>query len=128
MSSDKKLTLEHFDKAVQKLSDILKEPKNEVTRDSAIKRFEFTFELAWKTMQAYLRDKGTEANSPRDCIKGAFQVGLIEDDPKWIDTIRLRNLTSHTYNEDLAEDVYKALPDLLKLYQSLLKSLNASQN
>lgn len=112
-----------FKKAVGKLDDVLKQKKNEYIRDSAIQRFEFTFELAWKVLQANIQEQGLQGNSPREAIKGAFQAGLIDENPLWLRSLELRNLTTPTYNEKTAEEIYLALPALLRLYQNLLKKL-----
>ncbi|MBI5244313.1 MAG: nucleotidyltransferase substrate binding protein [Elusimicrobia bacterium] len=110
-------------RAMKKLASALAEPPNEYVRDSAIQRFEFTFELAWKTLKACLEEQGISAYSPRDCFKEALRAGLIEDDPLWLETIKLRNLTAHTYNEATAEDIYRALPGVIRLYEKLLAKL-----
>ncbi|MDO8445722.1 MAG: nucleotidyltransferase substrate binding protein [Deltaproteobacteria bacterium] len=125
MSSKFQATLHHFERAVGKLSDVLEQEKNEYIRDSAIQRFEFTFELAWKTLKAFLEEQGITVYSPRDSFKGAFQTGLIDEEPTWLETIELRNLTTHTYNESTAEAIYDALPRVLVLYKKLLESLKA---
>ena len=123
MSSKLEVLLPLFERAVGKLSDALNQEKNEYIRDSAIQRFEFTFELAWKTMKAYLEEQGIRVYSPRESLKGAFQSGLINDDPNWLRTIELRNLTTHTYNESIADEIYGALPAILVLYAGLLVKL-----
>jgi len=103
----------------------MQKEKNEYMRDSAIQRFEFTFELAWKTMKAYLEDKGVKAYAPRDAIKSAFQVKMIPDDARWLDMLEIRNLTAHIYNEKMAEDVYAKLQGFLPLIKKLLDNLSA---
>jgi nucleotidyltransferase substrate binding protein (TIGR01987 family) len=123
MSSKLENLVRQFERAVDKLSDVLKQEKNEYIRDSAIQRFEFTFDLAWKSMKAFLEESGITAYSPRDTIKGAFQVGLIDEDPVWLEMIELRNLTSHTYNEFTAEEIYEALPNVLSRCKELLERL-----
>lgn len=90
-------------RAVERLEKALAQPKDEFVRDSAIQRFEFCFELSWKVLQSYLELEGLEARSPRAAIRAAFQVGLLSDDPGWLDILELRNLTSHTYDEALAK-------------------------
>jgi len=106
--------------AYDRFDDVMNQDKNEYIRDSAIQRFEFTFELAWKMLKTYLeKEKGVLAYSPRDAIKGAFQVGVIEDDEKWISMIETRNMTSHVYNEATAEKVYAALKGYLQLFKKL---------
>lgn len=67
--------------------------------------------------------EGLEARSPRAAIRGAFQVGLLSDDTGWLDILELRNLTSHTYDEALAEKLYAALPAVLLRFRSLLERL-----
>jgi len=85
-------------RAVERLKADLERPKDEFIRDSAIQRFEFTFELAWKTLKTFLELQGLEARSPRAAIRGAFQVGLLPEDPFWLEMLELRNLTNHTYD------------------------------
>lgn len=74
-------------------------------RDSAVKRFEFTVELAWKSIQMFLREQKIICRSPKESFKEAFKFGLIKDDPRWIEMIEDRNLTVHTYDENFAKEV-----------------------
>lgn len=115
-----------FAKAVNRLADALNQPKNEFIRDAAIQRFEFTFELAWKVLKTYLEREGLEARSPRAAIRGAFSVGLLPEDEGWLAMLELRNLSSHTYNEDIAEKIYAELPAMLHRFQALLAKLGKS--
>ena len=102
-----------FRAALDRLKEVLAEPENDVTRDAAIKRFEFTFELFWKSLKAYAEESGLEAYSPRDSMRTAFQLRLIQEHPDWLRMIEGRNLTSHTYNEVTAETIYAHLPSYL---------------
>src|SRR3990167_6160650 len=97
---------EDYQKAVKRLEEILRLEKDTVTRDSAIKRFELCFDLAWKLMKHRARRDGIECNSPRECVKAGFQIGIIENDVGWLDMIEDRNKSVHTYDEALAEEVY----------------------
>jgi nucleotidyltransferase substrate binding protein (TIGR01987 family) len=110
-------------RAVARLASALAQPKDEFVRDSAIQRFEFTFELSWKTLKTYLELQGLEARSPRAAIREAFATGLLPEDPGWLAMVELRNLTSHTYEEELAEQVYAALPQALARFEALLSRL-----
>lgn len=112
-----------LERAVGRLSDVLQQEKTEYMRDSAIQRFEFTFELVWKTLKAHLATEGVEVASPRASLRETFRLGWIEDNPLWLETINLRNRTTHAYNESVAEEVYAALPSVLALYQGLLAKL-----
>ena len=111
--------LNSFKKSLQRLEEILKAEKTVANRDSAIKRFEFTVELAWKSIQKFLRGEEIICRSPKECLKEAFKFGLVEDDPKWIEMLEDRNLTAHTYNEKTAEDVYNRLHGYLGILNAL---------
>ena len=101
--------------------------KNDVVRDSAIQRFEFTFDLAWKTVKTYLGgQKGVVCDSPKDCIREAYAQGLIAYDDAWLAMTDMRNETVHTYNEEVAEKIYARLPDALQKYQTLLELLKGT--
>ncbi len=112
-----------FARSIERFSEILGEPKTVANRDSAIKRFELTFELAWKSAKAYLADKGMVCRSPRDCLAEMFRLGLVADDPCWLLMIDDRNLSVHTYNEKLADDIYGRLKNYLPLFGALNLSL-----
>jgi nucleotidyltransferase substrate binding protein (TIGR01987 family) len=105
--------------SVGRLAEILTEPKTVANRDSAIKRFELTFELSWKSLKKLLEARGIACNSPRDCFEKAFHAGAIQDDPLWLKMIEDRNLSVHTYDEQLAEDIYGRLKDYLPLFRGL---------
>lgn len=95
-------TLE-FKKAVLKLQEALSQPKNDFLRDSTIQRFEFCIELAWKTSKKIM---GTRTSAPKDVIREMAQSSYIQNADIWLKAIDMRNLSSHTYKEDLAEQVY----------------------
>lgn len=102
---------EAFSTALERLKeaiDMYKQDTNAVLLDGTIQRFEFTVELAWKTIKAYLEyEKLGEFNSPRSAIKEAYKINLIEDGEKWLDMLDDRNLTSHTYDENTAKEIYR---------------------
>lgn len=102
--------------AVRKLEEALAQKKNEFIRDSVIQRFEFCVELSWKTAKRFM---GTATSAPKDVIREMAQSGYIDDVEIWLTAIDMRNLSSHTYKEDLAEKVYGFaelfLPKLKKL-------------
>lgn len=110
----------NFKKAYLKLEDFIQnDDKSEMSRAAIIHAFECTFELWWKMLQRHLEKIGTlEEYGPNAVIKKAFQYGVIEKGQEWMDMLRDRNLTSHTYNESTAEDIYSRIItehiDLLK--------------
>lgn len=93
-------------KALGQLEKAALKPKDEYLRDSVIQRFEFTHELAWKMLKLRLEQEDIFVRTPRETLQEALQAGLIEDGNAWSDLQRMRNLTSHTYNEALADEVY----------------------
>lgn len=110
-----------FERAVARLGAVLALPKDEIVRDSAIQRFQISFELCWKFLKAYLEEEhNASCTSPRTCFRAAFRNGVINDDPFWIELTVLRNYTVHTYNEQLADHVYGRLPDALRRFHDLL--------
>jgi nucleotidyltransferase substrate binding protein (TIGR01987 family) len=111
-----------FKRAVERLREVLALDKTSVVRDSAIKRFEFCFDLAWKTIKAYAKLQGLECNSPREAIKTAFQLKLIDYNEKWFDLLDDRNCTVHLYKEDYADKVYERLSGYLVMFAALSKS------
>jgi nucleotidyltransferase substrate binding protein (TIGR01987 family) len=116
--------LYQFIKASKRFEEILAEEKSDIVRDSAIQRFEFTSELSWKLLKAYLEEKGgKDLYFPKDVIRGAFQAGVIKNDPRWLDMVDTRNQTSHIYNEAMAEKVYRQLPQYLPLFKALVAVL-----
>lgn len=76
-------------------------------------------------MKLFLTEQVVETAFPKDTIREAFARGLLENDPLWLRTIELRNLSNHTYNESLAEDIYRELDKPLKLFQKLAKRLSS---
>ena len=84
------------------LSAMQKESYTPLEISGLIKTFEFTFELSWKTLKDYLQAEGILADSPRETLKQAFQMGLIEDGHLWIEMLDKRNELTHTYDEPAA--------------------------
>jgi nucleotidyltransferase substrate binding protein (TIGR01987 family) len=77
--------------------------------DGVIQRFEFTFEQAWKLLKSMLRHEGFDCQSPRGCIKEAFQQGMIRDGDGWIAMLEDRNRTAHLYDEKDALFIYRTI-------------------
>lgn len=125
MSNKLQALIKQFNQVVKRLEEVLLLPKNSVVRDSAIQRFEFCCELSWKTMKLFLAEQGVETTFPKDTIREAFARGLLENDPFWLRMIELRILSSHTYNESLAEDIYLELDKTLPLFQKLANQLSS---
>lgn len=88
------------------------EEVDDLLKEGLIQRFEYTHELAWKVMKDYAEYQGyTDIRGSRDAIRKAFEMGLISD-KGWMDSIEDRNLTSHNYDDDVAEEIYWAIVDV----------------
>jgi nucleotidyltransferase substrate binding protein (TIGR01987 family) len=82
------------------------EPRKEILMEGLIQRFEYTHELAWNVMKDYAEYQGTNGiKGPRDATREAFKMDLITDAEGWMDMIKSRNETSHTYNEETANAI-----------------------
>jgi nucleotidyltransferase substrate binding protein (TIGR01987 family) len=92
---------ENFDKAYRQLHSAVSdfENLNLLEKEGLIQRFEYTFELAWKTLKDYLESKEVDAKFPRDVIKASFHYEFIREGEVWMDMLENRNLLFHTYNE-----------------------------
>ena len=111
-----------FSKAYERLKEALKEEESEIVIDGALHRFEFTFELAWKSLKDYLEYMGlTESiGSPREIIRLAFKHGIIKDGEAWIDMMLSRNMLSHLYDEKTSREIFnKIKTKYIKLFKEL---------
>lgn len=108
MSNNLLESAEAFKNAYLKLQQFISEDNgSEVTRAGILHAFEFTFELWWKYLQKYLDSTYVlEEHGPSNVIKVAFQNGVLEDGQAYMDMLRDRNLISHTYKENMAEEIY----------------------
>lgn len=111
--------LDSFATAILRFSEALSAPETDLTRDAAIQRFEFCFELAWKVIQERARLEGLDCQSPKGCFKLAYKNGWIGDESGWLVMLEDRNRTAHTYDETLAKDVYLRLAAHLPLLRTL---------
>ena len=117
-----KQRFQNFKKATFQLKEFIeKDTLNKFELQGLIQCFEYTFELAWKTMKDYLQLEGFNVKTPRDTIKTAFQAELIEDGHVWIDALEKRNLLAHTYDESRTLEAEKLIRNnyynaILKLY------------
>lgn len=99
-----------------------------VERDAAIQRFEYTFEATWKLLSLYLRDReGVVAASPKSAFRAAMRAGLLaeEDARLALDMADDRNLTVHTYIEELAARIYARLPAYAALLRRVIETASA---
>ncbi len=101
-------------KAVEIVTEQISEDEevDDLLKEGLIQRFEYTHELAWKVMKDYAEYQGyTDIRGSRDAFRKAFDMGLVTD-KSWMDSIIDRNLTSHNYDEDTAEDICENIVDV----------------
>lgn len=119
----------NYRKALGKLAEISGmevEKMSDLEKEGVIQRFEYTHELAWNTLKDFLSYQGVSSTifGSRDATREAFAAGLIREGEKWMEMIKSRNLTSHTYNEDTANEVFtKIIADFLPCFLDLEKEL-----
>ena len=95
-------------------------------RDSAIQRFEFTVEIFWKTIKSFLKEReGIDCRTPKSCIREFFSAGFLDEEHtilllKMIDD---RNLTSHTYKEEIAERIFSKLESYINVLEQIILKL-----
>ena len=102
MKSDKySRNIENLGKALAQFSKALAEPESAIVRDVSIQRFEFTYELLWKTVKSFLEDfHGVRAVSPRQVFKEAFATDIIDNEDIFLEMLESRNALAHTCSED----------------------------
>lgn len=112
--------------ATKRLKEALEQEETDIVIDGVLHRYEFTFELACKTLKDYLEYLGIPMNtgSPREVIKESFAHNLISDGETWIKMMLARNSLSHLYDEETSRQIYVAIKneyihELEKLVESL---------
>ena len=108
-----------FRKALDRLAEALAKEENDLKADASIQRFEFTFELVWKTIKRALLVEGIICKTPRECLKESFRLGLISDEENWLAMLDDRNAMSHIYSEEEARIIYTRLPDYQQVFENL---------
>jgi nucleotidyltransferase substrate binding protein (TIGR01987 family) len=121
------LALGQFEKALARLHELLPEPETPIVRDALIQRFEFTFEAAWRAAYRWLQVRGADvAQEAFVVLPRAFANRLIADEGAWSELRKKRNLTSHTYQEQLAIEVAAFVRGTgIRCFDDLLSTLKA---
>ena len=97
-------------RAIDRLREALDVPADQpLAVDGTIQRFEFVFELFWKTLVGVLEAEGVEARTPREALRKAYSARLIEDEEDWLQMLADRNETSHVYDEQGALRIYESI-------------------
>ena len=111
-----KQRFENYKKALKALIEAvelsLERELSNLEKQGLIQSFEFTYELGWTLLKDYLIYQGNpDIKGSRDTIRNAYKIELIVDGDIWMDMINSRNVSSHTYNEAVAEDIIKKIKE-----------------
>lgn len=117
----------HFQKALLQLTKGVELSQqrtlSDIEQQGLIKAFEFTHELAWNVMKDYFEYQGnTSIMGSRDATREAFQRNMITDGEGWMEMIKSRNMTSHTYNQDIADEISEKV---IVVYHHLLQEFRS---
>jgi nucleotidyltransferase substrate binding protein (TIGR01987 family) len=123
-----KQRFENFSKAFNQFEEAIKAYANlsDLEKEGLVQRYEYTFELAWKTLKDYLESKGVVVSFPRDVLKEAFAAQVIQDGEIWIEMLNSRNLMAHTYEEAIFNQVVDNINK--KYYPAIVQLVNYLQN
>lgn len=121
-----KQRFQNFDRAVTLLREPIARGVDSLSlleKEGVVQRFEFTMELAWKTLRDYLETAGRTIDpvTPRNVIKEAFAARIIDDGQVWLDMLDRRNLLSHTYDE---KNFVEAVEELASRYMAAIDRLH----
>lgn len=125
-------TLETFKEALDKLDEEIPAGYYLATRDSAIQRFEYSIDTFWKFLKVYLQEYmkyDTESASPRTIIRDAVNANILSDQEyiQLMHCISSRNETSHTYNEELAQEIITQLPKFYTLMHTIISRITIDE-
>ncbi|ABQ25339.1 nucleotidyltransferase substrate binding protein [Geotalea uraniireducens] len=122
----------HYQKALLQLNKAVElsrqRPLSQLEQLGLIQAFKFTHELAWNVMKDYFEYQGnTSITGSRDATREAFRRNLIADGEGWMEMIQSRNMTSHTYNQDVADEIAEKVTaiyyDLSKAFEKKMQDL-----
>jgi nucleotidyltransferase substrate binding protein (TIGR01987 family) len=116
--------LENFGRALRRFDAALQEPDTPIVRDGTIQRFEFSYELLWKTLKSFIEGiHGLRVVSPRQAFKEAFALELIDEEDVFLEMLESRNILAHTYDEEQARGVYQKCPLFLAAMKQVYERL-----
>ena len=123
--------LNSFSQALDKLEEALNQTDwKELEKDGVIQRFEFTFELAWKTLQDYFEKQGyKDVKGPSKVVQQAFADGFLSNEENWVKLLSDRNLMTHTYDREASDKVFENIKECyFQLLCDLFHKLEQEKN
>jgi nucleotidyltransferase substrate binding protein (TIGR01987 family) len=104
-------SLDSLGTALDRFGEALAHPApDDLMMDGTIQRFEFTFELFWKTLRRFLQREGVDTGSPKSTLRHAYRRGLLDREQLWLDMLEDRNRSSHVYDAAMARQLFRRLP------------------
>jgi len=114
-------SLKPLTKALRSLEDAISKHRDDLTRDAIIQRFEYTFELSWKTLKRYFEfNNNLREDNVKNLIREAGKQGLIDVVEVWFGYHQARNMTSHIYSEPVAKQVFESAKDFAQKCNDLV--------
>lgn len=107
--NERNYTLQKLRDAFLRLKESTEKAVDDLDRDGVIQRFEFTFELFWKTIKILLEHEGFECAGPRSCIKEGARRGFLIEGEMLLDMLEDRNKASHIYDESTAKEIFERI-------------------
>ena len=122
-----KQRFQNYEKGFKRLSRAIEvvnsAPDDDLLQSGLVQTYEYTFELAWKTLKDYLMLEGFEVRSPRETIRQGFQSGYIMNGEDWLQALADRNLTTYIYDDEI---IIRVLNDIFERYFFLLQDFYVS--
>lgn len=109
MKNEITYALTKLERSWKRLKEGVEKTTDQLDEDGVIQRFEFTFEVFWKTLSVFLKAKGLETKTPRDALKEAFRLEWLDNESLFLDMLDDRNKTSHIYDENESRRIYKRI-------------------
>lgn len=126
--SELKIELKQFKNALERFRLAMRQDvsQNDLLLDGTIQRFEFCYDLCWKTLRSFLLHEGIDAKTPRSVFQESFKLGWLKGgDELWTRMIDDRNMTSHTYDQQKALEVYGNLGSYLSAFETLVLQIES---
>lgn len=117
------INIKLLEQAFERLKKFMQNNKTEQEQAGIVQAFEYCYELSWKIIKRVLSSKGIEVNSPKDTFREAGRNKIITDVKKWFMFLETRNLTVHTYNVKILEEVMKIIPEFKDELELLINTL-----
>lgn len=117
--------LDKFERAFTRLAQAVEQVVDDLDRDGAIQRFEFTFELLWKTTKIFLEYEGFRCAGPRSCIKEGARREILVEGEVLLDMLEDRNKTAHIYDEQTVEEIFERIKQYVPVIANNIQQIRA---